>query len=177
MHGKKIVWDGGDNDFGMEYDAANGVLAMDPISCDTIFTTELIVTDSEDDNRYTVVDVTENDDVYYPFYSQQKQATGIQFLGNRVAVRPDDTFTMLNFSNDLPHSEKSGTGRDNTSFVVFAKKQYWKQEYVNNAPSGESLSGEANSYDFPVFEVCGNPNLITGTHLQLKDPVKLDAGI
>ena len=70
--------------------------------------------------------MTENDDVYYPFYSQQKQAEGLQFLGNRTAVRPDQSFTMLNFDADHPRSEKSGTGHDNASFVVFSKKQYWK---------------------------------------------------
>ena len=89
---------------------------------------------------------------------------GLQLKAPRIATRSDNTFVM-NFSNpDDTRSNKSGQHKANTAFRVNCKKQYWKTVYENGQRTGYNLSNEQYSYDYPVFEVCGNPNLITGPH-------------
>ena len=66
--------------------------------------------------------------------------------------------------------------KENAAVTHFCKKQYWKTvyNYQTQERIGYTISDTTTSFDWPVFQTCGNPNLITSIHADLKDDEYVD---
>ena len=123
----------------MEYDATKSVLMMDDIQTGMCWLTSLVLGATDNFNDYTQFSHTTNDSIYYPYYSQQQQASSLQLKAPRVATRTDYTFVMDFTDPNDTRSNKSGQHKANSAFVVNCRKQYWKTVYANGSRVGFDL--------------------------------------